>query len=189
MGGIHHIQHSGWIPHTIPSKESETSFLVTTQNATPTYVTGTRTSNIHDKAQAHDPQKTRGIRAQIPLLGKRVRRPASRWAKKTSKLLEKLTLQTGPTIRLITGNQIPHNKLNFNQQGFRHLPVEFNKRKQDEEITISKIRSNYYHLKLPTVQRKSITNRILPNLLKKKKKNKISNSLQIPKLKRNKFHA
>merc|ERR1711956_2958 len=23
---IHHIQHSGWIPHTIPSKESETSF-------------------------------------------------------------------------------------------------------------------------------------------------------------------
>ena len=84
--------------------------------------------------------------------------------KKTSKLLQKLTLQNGPTVKLITGNQIPHNKLNFNQQGFRHLPVKFNKRKRDKEKTISKIRSNSYHLKLPTVQRKSITNLTLPNL-------------------------
>merc|ERR1712153_236250 len=109
--------------------------------------------------------------------------PGSNMGKKTSKLLQKLTLQNGPTVKLITGNQIPHNKLNFHQQGFRHLPVKFNKRKQDKEITISKIRSNSYHLKLPTVQRKSITNQILPNL-SKKKKNKISNSLQIPKQKK-----
>merc|ERR1712129_439981 len=44
-----------------------------------------------------------------------------------------VTLQNGPTVKLITGNQIPHNKLNFNQQGFRHLPVKFNKRKRDKE--------------------------------------------------------
>merc|ERR1712086_809607 len=44
-----------------------------------------------------------------------------------------VTLQNGPTVKLITGNQIPHNKLNFNQQGFRHLPVKFNKRKRDGE--------------------------------------------------------
>jgi hypothetical protein len=103
--------------------------------------------------------------------------------KKTSKLLQKLTLQNGPTVKLITGNQIPHNKLNFNQQGFRHLPVKFNKRKRDKEKTISKIRSNSYHLKLPTVQRRSITNLILPNL-SKKKKNKINGSQQIPKQKK-----
>ena len=89
----------------------------------------------------------------------------------------------GPTAKLVTGNQIPHNKLNFNQQGFRHLPVKFNKRKRDKEKTISKIRSNSYHLKLPTVQRKSITNLILPNL-SKKKKNKINGSRQIPKQKK-----
>merc|ERR1712008_449351 len=80
----------------------------------------------------------------------------------------------GPTAKLVTGNQIPHNKLNFNQQGFRHLPVKFNKRKQDGEKTISKIRSNSYHLKLPTVQRKSITNLILPNLSKKKQDQRFS---------------
>merc|ERR1712086_581363 len=92
------------------------------------------------------------------------------------------------TIKLVTGNQIPHNKLNFNQQGFRHLPVEFNKRKQDEEITISKIRSNSYHLKLPTVQRKSITNRILPDLFKKTNKQDQQFSTD-SETKRNKFHA
>merc|ERR1712086_112342 len=89
----------------------------------------------------------------------------------------------GPTVKLITGNQIPHNKLNFNQQGFRHLPVKFNKRKQDKEKTTSKIRSNSYHLKLPTVQRKSITNQNTSEPVKKKK-NKINNSLQIPKQKK-----
>ena len=93
-----------------------------------------------------------------------------------------------PQLKLITGNQIPHNKLNFNQQGFRHLPVKFNKRKRDGEKTISKIRSNSYHLKLPTVQRRSITNLILPNLSKKKKKTR-STVLSKFRNKRNKFHS
>merc|ERR1712129_219719 len=74
------------------------------------------------------------------------------------------------TAKLETGNQIPHNKLNFNQQGFRHLPVKFNKRKRDGEKTISKIRSNSYHLKLPTVQRKSINQPNTSEPVKKKKK-------------------
>ena len=92
--------------------------------------------------------------------------------KKDVQTTTEVTLQNGPTVKLITGNQIPHNKLNFNQQGFRHLPVKFNKRKRDGEKTISKIRSNSYHLKLPTVQRKSITNQILPNLSKKTKQDR-----------------
>merc|ERR1712008_233247 len=84
---------------------------------------------------------------------------------------------------LITGNQIPHNKLNFNQQGFRHLPVKFNKRKQDKEKTISN--KKQFLPPQTTYCPEEVNNQ--PNTsepVKKKKKNKINDSLQIPKQKK-----
>merc|ERR1712008_219960 len=133
--GIHHsFSIQAGYPTRFRVRNRRPVFVGHTQNAMPTYVTGTRTSNIHDKAQAHDPQKTRGNpspkNSTIRLKGYVDRHQDGQ---KDVQTTTEVTLQNGPTVKLVTGNQIPHNKLNFNQQEFRHLPVKFNKRKRDGE--------------------------------------------------------